>query len=481
MLVCAQSQAHADEVGARLKDEFELSADEVLVIHAKQKTERDLLELEQLEQPTSRIRVVVQVHVLDEGWDVTNVYIIAPLRCVHSFTNAKQVMGRGLRLPAGFRVNDEEVDRLDILAFGKDTFTTVYDEAVSAFGSPGSSSFEVTSGDGSGGTAGGGRTVGGDGDDDATTRVEIAIQKEMTVLIPRLDLKAPEPDLDIPPLSSQGTTMTGLDLETMQTDSSTANAAIPRRIVRSMIVDRVFHRFEALSAPLHQARIEELAGQSLDGCMQDGQDVPVDHELVAKLITEKLHNRWVVRSPAYTAIGSDTEVTTAPVAIRVPAGSTGCLDSQVVSWDTNTCKRIPIGNWRKSVHESCRFDTKPEFEMAKKLDIMGDVTAWLRNDPAQVDLPTLRRQAHAPDFVVFAVVGGAKQVLLLEIKGEHLWGTPGSEARTNARDTNLWVAKANSCRPSDRFVSALLLSEDVDRVQTYQHIRDYDTTDRWDS
>lgn len=479
MLVCARSQDHADEVGRWLEEERGLSPEEVLVIHAARKTEPDLLRLKQLERPNSRIRVVVQVHVLDEGWDVTNVYVITPLRYVQSFTNARQVMGRGLRLPAGFRVNDEEVDRLDILAFGQDTFQTVYDEAVREFGGPDRSSFEVTGADGRGAAGVGGRTV-EDNEGEATDiRIEIAVQHEKLVAIPRLDLHAPEPDLDISSLTPRGMTMATLDIGTMLTGSATATAAMPRRITESLIVDRVFREFEALSAPLHQRRIQEIARQLLDECMVDGRDVAVDHNLAAKLIVQLLHEKWVAQSPTYAALGTDVEVTTAPVAVRVPSGFTGYLDSQTINWRKDTCARIPVGNWRNSVLEACRFDSKPEFEMAKKLDIMGEVTLWLRNDPAQINMPTLRRSGHAPDFVVWAVVSGNEQVLLLEVKGEHLWSGPRSEARTNARDARLWVDAANSHRGRDLFASALVLGGDVDLVQTYQQLEEYDATDRW--
>ena len=41
---------------------------------------------------------------LKEGWDVTNLYTIVPLRAANSRTLVEQSIGRGLRLPYGKRV-----------------------------------------------------------------------------------------------------------------------------------------------------------------------------------------------------------------------------------------------------------------------------------------------------------------------------------------------------------------------------------------
>ena len=49
---------------------------------------------------------------LKEGWDVTNLYTIVPLRASASDILTEQTLGRGLRLPYGKRTGDDEtVDR----------------------------------------------------------------------------------------------------------------------------------------------------------------------------------------------------------------------------------------------------------------------------------------------------------------------------------------------------------------------------------
>jgi len=64
---------------------------------------------------------------LKEGWDVTNLYTIIPLRTAASTTLREQTIGRGLRLPYGKRTGDAKVDTLTIVAHDK--FQEIIDEA----------------------------------------------------------------------------------------------------------------------------------------------------------------------------------------------------------------------------------------------------------------------------------------------------------------------------------------------------------------
>lgn len=69
-----------------------------------------------LESPENKIEIVIHVNMLKEGWDVTNLYTIVPLRTSASETLTEQTIGRGLRLPYGERTGVEEVDRLSIVS-----------------------------------------------------------------------------------------------------------------------------------------------------------------------------------------------------------------------------------------------------------------------------------------------------------------------------------------------------------------------------
>ena len=83
-----------------------------------------LLKVEHSDEPTE---IVIHVNMLKEGWDVTNLYTIIPLRAAHARTLIEQSIGRGLRLPYGKRTNVAAVDRLSIVAH--DRFQEIVDEA----------------------------------------------------------------------------------------------------------------------------------------------------------------------------------------------------------------------------------------------------------------------------------------------------------------------------------------------------------------
>ncbi len=85
-----------------------------------------LLKVEHADDPTE---IVIHVNMLKEGWDVTNLYTIIPLRAANARVLIEQSIGRGLRLPYGKRTGVTSVDRLNIVAHDK--FQEIIDEAKS--------------------------------------------------------------------------------------------------------------------------------------------------------------------------------------------------------------------------------------------------------------------------------------------------------------------------------------------------------------
>ncbi len=83
-----------------------------------------LLRVEHSDEPTE---IVIHVNMLKEGWDVTNLYTIVPLRAANARILIEQSIGRGLRLPYGKRTGVSSVDRLNIIAHDK--FQEIVDEA----------------------------------------------------------------------------------------------------------------------------------------------------------------------------------------------------------------------------------------------------------------------------------------------------------------------------------------------------------------
>jgi type III restriction enzyme len=83
-----------------------------------------LLRVEDATEPTE---IVIHVEMLKEGWDVTNLYTVVPLRAANSRNLVEQSIGRGLRLPYGKPTGVPAVDRLTIVAH--DRFQEIVDEA----------------------------------------------------------------------------------------------------------------------------------------------------------------------------------------------------------------------------------------------------------------------------------------------------------------------------------------------------------------
>ncbi|MEJ7713413.1 MAG: hypothetical protein WKF84_27115 [Pyrinomonadaceae bacterium] len=102
----------------------------VITVHSNQRGEEadeTVQRLLAVENPNEPIEVVVHVNKLGEGWDVTNLYTIVPLRAANSPNLVEQSIGRGLRLPFGRRTGVKAVDRLTIVSH--DHFQTIIDKA----------------------------------------------------------------------------------------------------------------------------------------------------------------------------------------------------------------------------------------------------------------------------------------------------------------------------------------------------------------
>lgn len=125
LLVVAKDTEHAGELKALIdSDDFRNGEfkGKVIEIHTKlrgSEYDESIEKLVSLEDPENIIEVVIHVNMLKEGWDVTNIYTIAPLRASAAAILTEQTIGRGLRLPYGERTGVPLVDRLVIVAHGQ--------------------------------------------------------------------------------------------------------------------------------------------------------------------------------------------------------------------------------------------------------------------------------------------------------------------------------------------------------------------------
>ena len=133
MLVVAKDTTHAGKLREIIEAEDFFAGQykgKVAEVHSNQRgEERDenVQKLLAVEDPADATEVVIHVDQLKEGWDVTNLYTIVPLRSFNSRTLIEQAIGRGLRLPYGKRVGVPAVDRLTIVSHDK--FQDIIDEA----------------------------------------------------------------------------------------------------------------------------------------------------------------------------------------------------------------------------------------------------------------------------------------------------------------------------------------------------------------
>jgi type III restriction enzyme len=130
VLVIARDTTHAAELMEHIKSERFFSgryADKVIQVDSSVKEEETVEKLLTVEKNDNPVEIVIHVNMLKEGWDVTNLYTIVPLRAANARTLIEQSIGRGLRLPYGRRTGVMAVDRLNIVAH--DRFQEIVDEA----------------------------------------------------------------------------------------------------------------------------------------------------------------------------------------------------------------------------------------------------------------------------------------------------------------------------------------------------------------
>jgi type III restriction enzyme len=128
LFLMAEKNVYADALGAYLwkTPEFGFKEREVLIIHTDSEgevTKKDLDKAREaardIDQPDSKVKVIVSVMMLREGWDVKNVTIVLGLRpfTAQAEILPEQVIGRGLRLMSG--VGADRTQTLEVLGTRK--------------------------------------------------------------------------------------------------------------------------------------------------------------------------------------------------------------------------------------------------------------------------------------------------------------------------------------------------------------------------
>lgn len=133
MLVVAKDTKHANELRQLIdSDHFRAGTYKGKVIEVHSKTRGDeedetIEKLISLENPDNIVEIVIHVNMLKEGWDVANIYTIAPIRSSAAQILTEQTIGRGLRLPFGEKTGIKNIDRVMIVAH--DNYAKIIKEA----------------------------------------------------------------------------------------------------------------------------------------------------------------------------------------------------------------------------------------------------------------------------------------------------------------------------------------------------------------
>jgi type III restriction enzyme len=122
LFIMAEKNVLADAIGQWLRDTYSFKEKEVLVIHTDKEGDVSKADLDEareaardIDLPSSKVKVIVSVLMLREGWDVRNVTVVLGLR---PFTSSARILpeqgvGRGLRLMQG--ISPDRTQTLEVM------------------------------------------------------------------------------------------------------------------------------------------------------------------------------------------------------------------------------------------------------------------------------------------------------------------------------------------------------------------------------
>lgn len=436
----ARDIAHAEWVVEELVDGHRFGPEEILVTHSRaSKSEEQIERLLSIEEPHNPVRCVVNVQELTEGWDVRNVYVVAPLRAMATFQGALQSMGRGLRLPLGERVGNDEVDSLDVVCFGKSTLQEIVEEATTWMGDDPSSSRNLIIDSHEAESLG---TV--------LLRAEPKVEVQLTLR--ELEEQRVELKVEVPPqaLGEVARMMVeGLELTRARATFGVSEIVRLDRddFVEAATVRALRTASRYLSDDEHFGVVEQIVEDWLEHVDQTDASVDFDPAEVGEEIGNLIVTGATRRTTEYHGTGSDSTITfgpievpfSRPIASGQPASEPTLEDIAVADPESFVPGQYYRGfrgrDWAKSVHAAYSFDSLPEITLADLLDRSDTVEYWVRNQPRRVRIPT-PAGLHSPDFIM---KDGEGRLWLVEVKGSFYWNPPDSIDRVKASCAANWA------------------------------------------
>jgi superfamily II DNA or RNA helicase len=387
VLFACRTRAEVRNTCEFLMNELEIPDGSILPVTGDKKDDSLLAQLVAIDSDPD-VDYIVSAYMLDEGWDVTSVSVVCPLRELGSPTNARQLVGRGLRLPEGRRTGNSELECLSVISVGQKSLVQLREEITEVFSLATSVNAKLATQNH--------LSVPGDG---VFERRVSSFSNSGFAFLQLAPADAKLVNWNCPSLVANGPdhlVVVDVSSQSVQIREAAAGSSVTRIASVSDLLDRV---------PLLNA--------------SSAKDI-------ARVLTEKFGPNWKLDSSASEVLedsllqcfalswiptGKMLSLSEHDLLVRSKEDPTLLKDqkdgySPRVSW---------YSNFAKSLFDQGKFDVRPEFEMAQLLDALDVVDWWLRNDPKVIRVPTATG-IHSPDFIVRT----RNAVHLVELKGAQL-------------------------------------------------------------
>lgn len=386
LFACAK-RAEVSSTCEFLTHELGIPEDSILSVTSDKKDDSLLERLMKIDSHPE-IDYVVSAYMLDEGWDVTSVSVVCPLRELGSPTNARQLVGRGLRLPGGRKMGNPDLESLSVISVGQKSLAKLRDEITKVFSLATSVSGKPTSEDHT--------SVPGEGVFERRVASVLDAEFQFLHLVP---VDATCDDWSLPALvSDRSDHLVVIDAASGSVNIMGAASQLPFGRIES--VGDLLDRVPLLNASDANKIVSILAEQyGPDWKLDVGQSAVLENSLLRSLVLT-----WIPTGELFSISGKD-------VLVRSKEDPDILRDSS----DGYLPRTFWYANFQKSLFDQGKFDVRPEFEMAELLDALEGVCWWLRNDPKVLRIQTATG-IFSPDFIVRTT----SAVHLVELKGAQL-------------------------------------------------------------
>jgi superfamily II DNA or RNA helicase len=467
----AQETAHATQVAELLRDEFGVSETEILLTHSKKSKSIEEAELlANIEDPDNPVKIVVNVQELVEGWDVNNVYVIAPLRAMASFSFGVQAMGRGLRLPAGGRTGISQIDTLDLVCFGRNTLEQIIEQETSWAGRSQDGKPLIN-------------TKQWNTPQSTPITLEALLQRSETLVVHDLELVTQEMQLTLGPAAFANIRrmiVSKLRIAAAQVRVAAAEGKVgfSRDVFVKATASEVIRRMPRhLSDDLHGVAVRSEIERWLSESNPGEDTVQYNPVEVANAMVVALSTSAEQESGTYKETGAQSSIVFGNYFITFDVPKP--VDGQVVvppSFEEiptlgerdSFVRRSPYRGWSIGLHNLYTFDSWHEAKAARMIDRSG-AAWWVRNQPRKFRVETPAGMFNPDLIVALRWDDQTKEVLLLEVKADVFWTPPDGKARLKAAAAKRW-AKEQSVHSSIRWIFGVALESTIDEATTWEEL-----------